>query len=194
MAALAVIALAAADMRLTRDAVADLEILNALAECNNLTGPFVTHDKRVIGWPVGERIAAMDHLGIRATDRDRLNPAKDLAGAGLGNRNTCKLEVVIGSQGHCFHHFGDTHRKNTPLEICAAPAAVEAWNRRIRMNAVTDDVEPILTQYSTQVNNNRKIILCNLVNLMDYSVKFGEIRFCSQQKSNFTIDFFSISR
>lgn len=62
------------------------------------------------------------------------------------------------------------------------------------MNAVTDDVEPILTQYSTQVNNNRKIILCNLVNLMDYSVKFGEIRFCSQQKSNFTIDFFSISR
>lgn len=33
MAALAVIALAASDMRLTRDAVADLEILNALAEC-----------------------------------------------------------------------------------------------------------------------------------------------------------------
>lgn len=164
MAALAVIALAASDMRLTRDAVADLEILNALAECNNLTGPFVTHDKRVIGGPVGERIAAMDHLGIRATDRDRLNPAKDLARAGLRNRNACKLEVVIGSQGHCFHHFGDTHRKNTPLEICAAPAAVEAWNRRIRMNAVTDDVEPILTQYSTQVNNNHKIILCNLVN------------------------------
>ena len=75
MSPLAVVAFSATHMGLAGHPVPGLEIFYALSHFYNLSGPFVSHNKGIVGGPVGKFISAVNHFGVGTANGNGFNPA-----------------------------------------------------------------------------------------------------------------------
>ena len=100
----AVAAVAAALVRFARHPVAGRETENAVADVDDLAGPFVPGGERIRRRP-GPGQAAADDLGIAAANRDTADPAQDLVRTRVRDGHLPDLEGSGGSQDKRVHHM-----------------------------------------------------------------------------------------